>query len=141
MIVYLKKRVVEQIGFSICFPRHFSTASFYVCNLKILKNLSYLYEVFSRRKTTNDCCYRLTSSNVNTVKEMWSRWYHFQFNKFVKAWVRVEILYLDFRKTPSNQNIKSSKVAIFEICEIFSFISHTYGTIKPPRQAAIKLKC
>ena len=98
LIVYFKKGVVEQIGFSICFSRHFSTASSYVCNLKILKNLSYLYEVFSRRKTTNDCCYRLSSSNVNTVKEMYSRWYRSQFNKFVKAWVRVEFFISIFGK-------------------------------------------
>ena len=50
---------------------------------------------------------------------MCSRWYRYQFNKFEKAWARVEILWLDFRKTPSNQNTKSSKVATFEICEIF----------------------
>ena len=43
-----------------------------------------------------------------------------QFNKFEKAWARVEIFCLDFRKTPSNQNIKSTRVATFEICEIFS---------------------
>ena len=54
------------------------------------------------------------------AKEMCSRWYRSQFNKFDKAWVWVEILCLDFRKTPSNQNIKSSKVATLEICEIFS---------------------
>ena len=82
--------------------------------------------MFSRRKTTNDCCYRLTSSNVNTVKEMCSRWYRSQFNKFEKAWARVEILCLDFRKTPPNQNIKSSKVATFEICEIFSNYHFSY---------------
>ena len=76
--------------------------------------------MFSRRKPTNDCCYRLTSSNAYTAKKMCSRWYRSQFNKFEKAWVRVEILCLDFRKTPSNWNIKLSKVATFEKCEIFS---------------------
>ena len=54
------------------------------------------------------------------LKEMCSRWYCSQFKKFEKAWARVEILCLDFRKTPSNQNIKSTNVATFEICEIFS---------------------
>ena len=34
---------------------------------------AFLYEAFSRRKTTNYCCYSLTSSSVNTVKEMCSR--------------------------------------------------------------------
>ena len=51
---------------------------------------------------------------------MCSRWYRSQFNKFEKAWARVEILCLDFQKTPSNQNIKSSKVPTFKIYEIFS---------------------
>ena len=51
---------------------------------------------------------------------MFSRSYRSQFNKFEKTWARVEILCLDFRKTLSNQNIKSSKVATLEICEIFS---------------------
>ena len=59
-------------------------------------------------------------------------------NKSEKAWARVKILCLDFWKTPSNQNIKSNKVATFEICEFFlTTISHTYGTIKPPWRAAI----
>ena len=78
-----------------------SHASSYVCNLKILKNLSYLYKVFSRRKTAYDCGYRMTSSIVNTVKETCSRWYSSQFKKFEKAWARVEILCLDFWKSPS----------------------------------------
>ena len=34
---------------------------------------AFLYEAFSRRKTTNYCCYSLTSSSVNTVKELCSR--------------------------------------------------------------------
>ena len=51
---------------------------------------------------------------------MCTRWYRPQFNKFEKASARVEILCLDFQKTPPNQNIKLSKVANFEICEIFS---------------------
>ena len=38
----------------------------------------------------------------------------------MKKQVRVEILSLDFWKTPSNQYIKSTKVATFENCEIFS---------------------
>ena len=59
---------------------------------------------------------------MNTVKEMCSRWYRSQFNKFEKAWVRIEMLFLDFQKTPLNQNMKSSKVAIFEICEIFGAV-------------------
>ena len=72
------------------------------------------------------CCYRLTSSNVYTVEEMCSRWYGSQFNKFEKAWVRVEIHCLDFRKTLSNQNIKSSKLTTFENCEIFSNYYFSY---------------
>ena len=51
---------------------------------------------------------------------MCSRWYRSHFKKFQKAWIRVEILCLDFWKTPSNQNMKLSKVATFENCEIFS---------------------
>ena len=68
----------------------------------------------------------MTSSNVYKVKEMCSRWYRSQFKKFKKAWVRVEILCLDFRKTASNQNTKSSKVATFENCEIFSNYYFSY---------------
>ena len=118
-------------------PRAF-LHSFFLClqfnNLK--KLLLTLRSVFQKKH--HKCCYRRTSSNVNTVKEI-CRWYRSQFNKFEKAWVRVEILYFDFRKTPSYQNIKSSKVVTFEICEIFSTISHTYGTIKPPWWAAISI--
>ena len=99
-------------------PRAF-LHSFFLClqfnNLK--KLLLTLRSVFQKKH--HKCCYRRTSSNVNTVKEI-CRWYRSQFNKFEKAWVRVEILYFDFRKTPSYQNIKSSKVVTFEICEIFS---------------------
>ena len=85
-----------------------------------------LYEMLSIRKPTNDCCYCLTSFNLYTVKEMCSRWYRSQFNKFEKALVWVEILCLDFQKTPSNQNIKSSKVSTFKNCEIFSNCYFSY---------------
>ena len=88
-------------------------------------------------KATNDYCYSLTSSNVCTVKKICSRWYRSQFNKIEKAWVRVEILCLDFPKIRSNQYTKSRKVTTFEICEFYLFISHTYGAIKPPCWAAI----
>ena len=57
---------------------------------------------------------------------MCSWWYHSQFNQFKKACVRVEILYFDFRKTPSNQKTKLTKVATFEICEIFSNYYSSY---------------
>ena len=51
---------------------------------------------------------------------MCSKWYRSQFNKFEKAGAQVQILCLNFWTTPSNQNIESSKLATFEICEIFS---------------------
>ena len=78
-------------------------------------------------KATNDYCYSLTSSNMCTVKKICSRWYRSQFNKIEKAWVRVEILCLDFPK------IRSSKFVKF----FLTYISHTYGAIKPPYRAAI----
>ena len=74
----------------------------------------------------NDYYYRKTSSNVYTVKEICSRWYHFQLNKIEKAWVWAEILCLDFEKTRSNQYIKSSKLATFKNCEIFSNLYFSY---------------
>ena len=114
------------MGFSICIPWHFSIVFSYVCNLKILKYFSQLNEAFPRRKITNDCCYRLTSSNVSTVKDICGRWYRYQFNKFEKGWARVALLCLDFRKTPPNQNRKSNKVATFKVCEIFSNYYFSY---------------
>ena len=77
-------------------------------------------------KATNDYCYSLTSSNVCTVKKICSRWYRSQFNKIEKAWVRVEILCLDFPKIRSNQYMKSRKVTTFEICKIFSNLYFSY---------------
>ena len=119
--------IEAQISFSIGFPGQPFIASSYVCNLKILKtSLNFSWLTFSRRKTTNDCCYRLTYSSLNTVKEMCSWWYRSQFNKCEKVWARVDILCLNFRKSPPNQNIKSSKVATFEICEIFSNYYFSY---------------
>ena len=96
--------------------------------------------MFSKRKTANDCCYCMTSSNVNTIKEMCSRRYRSQFNKFEKAWARVEILCLNFRKTPSNFKIQNwakwqpSKFVWF----FLTTISHTYRTTKPLWRVAIK---
>ena len=83
------------------------------------------YRVWISRDTYG-CCYGLTSLNVYTSKKMWSRWYRSQFNKIEKAWVRVEILCLDFRKTRSNQYIKSRKVATFKNYEIFSNLYFSY---------------
>ena len=68
----------------------------------------------------------LTSSNVHTVTKMCSRWYRSQFNNVEKAWVRVEILCFDFRKTRLSQYIKSRKVATFKNCEIFSSLYFSY---------------
>ena len=82
--------------------------------------------MFSRTKTRNVCCYRLTSSNLNTFKKMCSRWNCSQFHKFEKVRARVEILCLDFQRTPPNKNIKSSQVVTFEICEIFSNYYFSY---------------
>ena len=95
--------------------------SFFLClQFKNLTELLLTLRSVYQKKDHKSLCYRLTSSNVNTVKEMCSRWYCSKFNQFEKAWVRVEILYLDFRKTLSNQNINSRKLATFEICEVFS---------------------
>ena len=50
----------------------------------------------------------------------------FPVNKIKKAWVRVEILCLDFPKIQSNQNIKSKEVTTFKIWEIFSNLYFSY---------------
>ena len=129
-------------GFSICSPGHLSIASSYVCNLKILKNFYKLCKAFSRRKTPNDCCYRLTSSNVNTIKEMCNRWYRSQFNKFQKTWARAEILVSIFREL---HQIKMKNWAKWKPLKFVRFflttISHTYTSIKPPWRAAINWHC
>ena len=118
--------------------------SSYVNKLKIFEIFCQLYGAFFKRSFESPrirCCYRVTTSNVYTVKKMCSRWYRSQFNKIEKAWVRVEILCLDFLKTWSDQYIKSRKVATFENCEIFSdWYFYTYGTINPPSRAASKGK-
>ena len=59
---------------------------------------------------------------------MCSRWYRSQFNKFEKALARVEILCLDFQKTPSNQKIKSSKMTTFETDDVFS--NHYFSYVR-----------
>ena len=43
-----------------------------------------------------------------------------------KVWARPENVCLDFLKTLANQHIKSSKVAAFQICEIFSNSNISY---------------
>ena len=57
---------------------------------------------------------------------MCSRWNCSQFHKFEKVGARVEILCLNFQRTPPNKNIKSSQLATFEICEIFSNYYFSY---------------
>ena len=71
----------------------------------------------------NDCCYRLTSSNVHTVKKCAAS---DNVSNLTRQKRRVEILCLDFPKTQSNQYIKSRKVTTFKNCEIFSnlYFSH-----------------
>ena len=88
---------------------------FFLEYVKNLKNLLTLRSVFRKRlwKPTNNCCYRLTFSNVYTVKKMYSQWYWSQYNKIGKVWVRVEFFCLNFLKTCRNQYIKLRKVETF----------------------------
>lgn len=114
---------MAQIGFSTWFPEHFYMASSYIRKLKILKALVTLLSVYRKKlfKHTNDCCCRMTSPHVKTIKEICSRWYRSQFIKTEKSWVRFEILCLDFLKIGSNKyRVNSRKVTPFENCEIFS---------------------
>ena len=121
--------MVAQIDLSNCFSKHPYMASSYASKLKIFKTFCWLWSVFQKRKlwkSTNDCCYHLTSSNLFTVKKIYGRCFRFQFNKIEKVWVQVEILCLDFPKTRSNQYIKSKRVATFKNYEIFSNLYFSY---------------
>ena len=57
---------------------------------------------------------------------MCSWWFRSQSNEIDKAYVRVEILGLDFQKTWGNQCIKSRKVATFKDCDIFPDVYFSY---------------
>ena len=130
--------VEAQIGFSSCFPGHLFMASPFVCDLKILKTSLNFTKRFPKERPQMIAAIVWFPPKWTQLRKYAAADIVPSLTSLTFSWIQVETLCLNLQKIPSNQNIKSSKVATFEIVTCFlTTISHTYGTIKPPWRAPI----
>ena len=117
--------MVAQIGFSICFSGHLCVSSSHVRNLEISKTCLTLRNIFQKKAHE----WLLPSSDfvhAYTVNKMCSSWYRSQFNKIENHGSELKFFVSIFAKLNEINNIKSSKVATFENCDVFSSYYFSY---------------